>query len=89
MWIIVVIVVGFITVGLLYGLVEKGMASRTLRPYLALLLIAALIAVLGVVTGFLFDSLHGFFFTIAKIVAVLTCTALCLHLIAIIGKRWL
>lgn len=89
MAIVVSIVVFLIILGVLFNLIEHGAASRLLRPYIGLLLIAALIAGLGIVVGFLFSGLQSFFLIAAKIVAVFSCACLCLHLIVIVAKRWL
>lgn len=92
MGLIVGAVLFFIVFGVVVSLVEKGakgINSRVVRPYIGLLLIAALIAGLGFVLGFLFNGLQDFFFTIAKVVAVSACAALCLHLIVAVAKRWL
>ncbi|MCQ4295955.1 hypothetical protein NAU58_10235 [Pseudomonas stutzeri] len=89
MGIIVGIVVFLIALGVLSSLIERGAASQLLRPYIGLLLIAALIACLGVVVSFLFHDLQSFFFVTAKIVAVFACAGLCVHLIVVIVRRWL
>jgi len=89
MGVIVGVIVFLIALGALSSLIERGAASRLLRPYIGLLLIAALIAGLGFVLGFLFSGLQDFFFTIAKVVAVFAGVGLCLHLIVAVAKRWL
>jgi hypothetical protein len=89
MAVVVGIILFLIVLGLLFNLVEAGTSSRLLRPYIGLLLIAALIAGLGVAIGVLFNGLGSFFFFVAKIVAALTCAGLCLHLIVLVSKRWL
>jgi len=89
MGIIAGIVVFLILLGAIASLIERGATSRFLRPYIGLLLIAALIAGMGFVLGFLFSGLQDIFFTIAKFVTVFVCMALCLHLIFAVAKRWL
>lgn len=89
MGIIVGIILFIILLGVIVNLVESSGASKLLRPYIGLLLIAVLIAAGGFVVGFLSSGIQGVFFTVAKIIAVLTCVALCLHLIVIVAKRWL
>lgn len=66
-----------------------SLAFSLLRPYMAFLLIAGLIAVLGMVVDIIFSGAQDVFFFIAKVVAVLVGAALCLHLIYMIGKRFL
>jgi hypothetical protein len=83
MGVVVGIVVFFIVLGALSSLIERGAASGLLRPYLGLFLIAALIAGMGLLLGFLSRDVQAFFFMAAKVVAVF------LHLIITIGKRWL
>ncbi|WP_236201237.1 hypothetical protein [Pseudomonas pseudonitroreducens] len=89
MAIVVGIVIFLIALGALVSLIELGAASRLLRPYIGLLLIAALIAGLGVVVGVLFSDLQGFLLIVAKIIAVFACAGLCLQLIPMVAKRWL
>lgn len=89
MGIVIGIVIFLIVLGAAASLIERGAASQLLRPYIGLLLIAALIAGLGVIVGFLFSDLEGFFLITAKIIAVLSCAGLCLHLIVMVAKRWL
>jgi high-affinity Fe2+/Pb2+ permease len=89
MGIVVGIVIFLVVLGAAASLIERGAASRLLRPYIGLLLIAALIAGLGVSVGFLFSGLQDFFLITAKIIAVFACAGLCLHLIVIVAKRWL
>ncbi|MGQ7817257.1 hypothetical protein ACUTAH_16590 [Metapseudomonas furukawaii] len=86
---IVIFLIVLIALGALVSLVERGAASRLLRPYIGLLLIAALIAGLGVIVGFLFSDLQAFLLIVAKIIAVFACAGLCLHLIVMVTKRWL
>ena len=87
MGVVVGVVVFFIMLGALSSLIERGAAS--LRPYLGLFLIAALIAGMGLLLGLLSQDVQAFFFMAAKVMAVLVGVALCLHLIVSIGKRWL
>lgn len=89
MGIVVGIVVFLIVLGAAASLIERGAASRLLRPYIGLLLIAALVAGLGLIVGFLFSGLQDFFLVTAKIIAVLACSGLCLHLIVMVARRWL
>jgi hypothetical protein len=89
MGVVVAIVAFLIVLGALSSLIERGAASGLLRPYLGLFLIAALIAGMGVLLGFLSRDVQAFFFMAAKGVAVSVGVALCLHLIVIVGKRWL
>lgn len=89
MGVLVGVVVFFIVLAVLASLIERGAASRMLRPYIGLLLISAVIAGIGGLLGFLSSEVQGFFFIVAKVVAVLVGVALCLHLIVIIAKRWL
>lgn len=83
------VVVSFIVLAVLSSLIERGAATRMLRPYIGLLLITAVIAGIGVLLGFLSRDVQAFLFMVAKVLAVLVGVALCLHLIVIIGKRWL
>ncbi len=89
MGILVGVVVSFIVLAVLSSLIERGAATRMLRPYIGLLLITAVIAGIGVLLGFLSRDVQAFLFMVAKVLAVLVGVALCLHLIVIIGKRWL
>jgi hypothetical protein len=67
----------------------SSMTLRLLRPYIGMLLIAVLIMILGVVLNILFDGSQSTFNYIAKVIAVLNCSILCLHLIVIVGKKLL
>lgn len=89
MGVVVGVILFLIVLGAFFSLIERGTTSRLMRPYIGLLLIAALIAALGGVLGFLFRDLQGFFLIIAKVVAVFACVSLCIHLIFVIAKRWL
>lgn len=89
MGIVVGIIVFLIVLGAAASLIERGAASRLLRPYIGLLLIAALVTGLGLIVGFLFSGLQDFFLVTAKIIAVLACSGLCLHLIVMVARRWL
>lgn len=89
MGVLVGVVVFFIVLAVLASLIERGAASRMLRPYIGLLLIAGVIAGMGVLLGFLSRDVQAFFFVAAKVVAVLVGVVLCLHLIIVIAKRWL
>lgn len=89
MGVLVGVVVFFIVLAVLASLIERGAASRMLRPYIGLLLIAAVIASMGVLLGFLSRDVQAFLFVVSKVVAVLVGVALCLHLIILIAKRWL
>lgn len=89
MGILVGVVVSFIVLAVLSSLIERGAATRMLRPYIGLLLITAVIAGIGLLLGFLSRDVQAFLFMVAKVLAVLVGVALCLHLIVIIGKRWL
>lgn len=89
MGVLVGVVVFFIVLAVLASLVERGATLRILRPYIGLLLISAVIAGMGELLGFLSSDMQVFFFMVAKVVAVLVGVALCLHLIAVIAKRWL
>lgn len=61
MGILVGVVVFLILLGVAASLVERGSTSRLLRPYIGLLLIAVLIAGLGLIVGILFNGLQDFF----------------------------
>lgn len=89
MGVLVGVVVFFIVLAVLASLIERGAASRMLRPYIGLLLIAAVIAGIGVLLGFLSSDVQAFLFMTAKVLAVLVGVALCVHLIVTIAKRWL
>jgi hypothetical protein len=89
MGVVVGVVVVFVVLAVLSSLIERGAASRMLRPYIGLLLIAAVIAGMGALLGFLSDDVQVFFFMAAKVVAVLVGVALCVHLIVTIARRWL
>ncbi|RIA21410.1 hypothetical protein DFO61_3833 [Ectopseudomonas oleovorans] len=89
MGIIVGIIVFLIVLGLLSSVIERGARSRLLRPYIGLLMISGLVAGLGLALGVLSSDLEHIALSTAKIIAVLTCVALCLQLIIVIGKRWL
>lgn len=87
--VIVFLIVFLVVLGAFYNIIERGAASRLLRPYIGLFLIAALVAALGMIVGALFGGGQSILFFIARVIAALTCAALCLHLIVIIGKKWL
>jgi hypothetical protein len=89
MGVLVGVVVFFIVLAVLASLIERGAALRILRPYIGLLLIAAVIACIGVLLGFLSSDVQSFLFMAAKVLAVLVGVALCMHLIVTIAKRWL
>lgn len=89
MGVLVGVVVFFIALAVLTSLIERGAASRMLRPYIGLLLIAAVIAGIGVLLGFLSNDVQAFFYMASKVLAVLVGVALCVHLIVSIAKRWL
>lgn len=89
MGIVVGIFVFLIVLGAAASLIERGATSRLLRPYIGLLLIAALIAGLGMIVGILFSGLQNFFLITSKIITVIACSGLCLHLIVMVAKRWL
>ncbi|MDR9752956.1 hypothetical protein RG836_16005 [Pseudomonas sp. SZMC_28357] len=92
MGIIVGVVLFLIVLGAVLSLVEKGAkgaSSRVVRPYIGLLLIAALIAGMGLVLGWVFRGIEDYFFIVAKGVAVFTGVVLCVHLITVIAKRFL
>ena len=89
MGVIVGVVVVFAVLAVLANLIERGAASRMLRPYIGLLLISSVIAGMGLMLGFLSTDVQGFFYMVAKVLAVLVGVALCTHLIIIIAKRWL
>jgi phosphotransferase system glucose/maltose/N-acetylglucosamine-specific IIC component len=91
MGVIVGVVVFLIALGAVISLVEKsakGASSRVLRPYIGLLLIAGLIAGMGLVLGTMFRGVEEYFFIVAKGVAVFTGVILCLQLIIAIAKRF-
>lgn len=80
-----------IALGAVISLVEKGAqgaSSRVLRPYIGLLLIAGLIAGMGLVLGTMFRGVEDYFFMVAKGVAVFTGVVVCLQLIIVIAKRF-
>jgi hypothetical protein len=89
MGVLVGVVLFFIVLAVLASLIERGAASRILRPYIGLLLIAAMIAGMGVLLGFLSRDVQAFLFMAAKVLAVLVGVALCVQLIVTIAKRWL
>lgn len=89
MGIIIGIVILLVLIGVIASHIERGPTLKLLRPYFGLLLIAALVTGAGFVSGFLFSNLQNILFVAAKIIAVFTCLALCLHLIVITAKRWL
>lgn len=91
MGVIVGVVLFLIALGAVISLVEngaKGANSRVLRPYIGLLLIAGLIAGMGLVLGTMFRGVEEYFFIVAKGVAVFTGVILCLQLIIAIAKRF-
>ncbi|MDE1193728.1 MAG: hypothetical protein PW896_00680 [Pseudomonas sp.] len=91
MGVIVGVVVFLIALGAVISLIEKGAkgaSSRVLRPYVGLLLIAGLIAGMGLVLGTMFRGVEDYFFIVAKGVAVFTGVILCLQLIIAIAKRF-
>lgn len=91
MGVIVGVVVFLIALGAVISLVEKsakGASSRVLRPYIGLLLIAGLIAGMGLVLGTMFRGVEEYFLIVAKGVAVFTGVILCLQLIVAIAKRF-
>ena len=88
---VVGVVAFLIVLGAVFSLVEqgaKGANSRVIRPYVGLLLIAALIAVMGLVLGWIFRGIEDYFLIAAKGVAVFTGVILCLHLMTLIAKRF-
>lgn len=91
MGVIVGVVVFLIALGAVISLVEKGAkgaSSRVLRPYIGLLLIAGLIAGMGLVLGTMFRGVEDYFFIVAKGLAVFTGVILCMQLIIAIAKRF-
>ena len=89
--IVVGVVVFLIALGAVLSIAEQGAKdanSRVIRPYVGLLLIAALIAGMGLVLGWIFRGIEDYFFIAAKGVAVFTGVILCLHLITVIAKRF-
>lgn len=83
------VVLFFVALAVLGSLIERGAASRVLRPYIGFLLIAGVIAGMGLLLGFLSRDVQEFFYIVAKVLAVLVGVALCVHVIIIIAKRWL
>lgn len=83
---IVGVVVLLVAAALLAGSVRD---SRLLRPYIGLFIIAALMAVAAAAVSSLFNSLGAWLMIGAKLVAVVSCVALCVHLAIIVGKRTL
>jgi len=51
-----------VVLAVLAGLIERGAASRMLRPYIGLLLISGVIAGMGLLLGFLSSDVQGIFF---------------------------
>jgi hypothetical protein len=66
---------------------SKGVSSRVIGPYIGLLLIAALIAVMGLMLVWMFRGIEDYFLLTAKGVSIFTGVILCLHLIAVIAKQ--
>ena len=91
MGVIVGVFVFLIALGAVIRIVGKcshGASSRLLRPYIGLLLIAGVIAGMGMVLGTMFRGVEDYFFIVAKGVAVFTGVVLCLKLIIAIAKRF-
>lgn len=61
MGLIVGVVVFLVVLAVLAGLIERGAASRMLRPYIGLLLISGVIAGMGLLLGFLSSDVQGIF----------------------------
>lgn len=80
-FVVLIALVGVVTEG------AKGIGSRVIRPYVGLLLIAALIAVMGLMLGWMFRGIEDYFLMTAKGVTIFTGVILCLHLIAVIAKQ--
>jgi hypothetical protein len=89
MGVIVGIVVFLIVLGAILGLLEKSGGSKVIRPYLGLLLIAGLIAGMGMVLGFMFRGIEDYFMIAAKGIAVFTAVILCLRLIGLVARKFL
>jgi len=91
MGVIVGVFVFLIVLGAFISLVEKGAQGasyRLLRPYIGLLLIAGLIAGMGLVLGTMFRGVEDYLFVVAKGVAVFTGVVVCMKLIVAVAKRF-
>lgn len=82
------LLVGLFLLSALVGLLVQGANSKILAPYIGLLLIAALIAGMGLLTGMVFHGGQEYFLIAAKGLAVLAGVLLCLHLMRLVGKKF-
>jgi hypothetical protein len=85
---IVGVVLCFIVLIAVISVIEKSSSSRVVRPYVGALLIAALIAGMGLILGLVFRGIEDYFLIAAKAVAVFTGVIMCLQLMAVVGKRF-
>lgn len=82
------IFVALFLIGGLISLLRDGASSKEWRPFFGIFLIAGMIAVLGIVVGFVFPDAVEVFMEIAKWVAVIGAFALCLKIIGNILKAF-
>lgn len=85
---VVGIVLCFILLIAVISVIEKSASSKVMRPYVGALLIAALIAGMGLVLGLVFRGVEEYFLIAAKGVAVFTGVILCLQLMGVVGKKF-
>lgn len=91
---IIGVVVLLVAASLLTGSLKKSTAvavprSKLLRPYIGLFAIAALVAVAAMAVGALFSHVGEWMLIIAKVIAVIACVSLCVHLAVIVAKNML
>jgi hypothetical protein len=85
---VVGVVLCFIALAVIVSLIEKGSSSKVIRPYIGAMLIAALIAGMGLVLGLIFHGVEEYFLIAAKVVAVFTGVVLCLQLVGVVSKKF-
>ena len=69
--------------------VKTSQNHKVLRPYIGLFLIAGLVAVASLAVGALFSQAGEWMLIIAKVIAVIACVSLCVHLAVIVAKHTL
>ena len=93
MGLIIGVVVLLIAAMLLTGSLRRSSVQtprhKILRPYIGLFVIAGLVAVAAMAVGALFSSVGEWMLIIAKVIAVIACVSLCVHLAVIVAKNML
>lgn len=90
---IIGVIVLLVAASLLTGSLKKASVqtprTKVLRPYLGLFAIAGLVAVASYAVGALFDQVGAWMLLLAKVIAVIACVSLCVHLAVIVAKNML